>query len=1084
MKKIKRVVSVLCALSILFSTGYAYKISFFEKIDDSAWDILQANLLRTENGFISIEAEDCLRSESTEVLDDDTASNGQYVNFTKGTTSVSGSDAGPTILAEFVATQTASYSMWARVKAASTGSDSVYWAFNSAFRCTSYVIKDSFTISDQWQWVKFGAISIAKGKARFELKYREKNFMVDKFIFTTDESFAPTGANDIPEAVEPSEGSNVQMIFPEPQIKPITGHPRVFLTSDYIKELKDYVTSPEIAAAWKSVKDAAAKMHVSELPESSSGNFNSAVTNWLQCRALLYVMGEKDAVYAKETIRYARNVLRTVIFSPTRSDVSRQMGIVMTMGAIVYDWCYDQMTEDDKEYFITRFKEICALKEISYPPQKDVTATGSHMGEYEIHRDMLSCGIACYDEDPEMYELAAGALYSRFVASRKMFNAAGSHPNGSSYGLFRLGCELYADLLFTRMGYPAIYGKEIESVMMRYIYARRPDGLFLKDGDDSAYSLRTTVTAYHASDWTPLIILNGLYDDPYVRGQYLKMLSRKGYTEDAFWVVICADPDKDFKQPDDLPLAMETTSPLSAIFHRTSWQPGMDSEAALVQFKAYERNLGDHMHLDAGSFQLYYKGALAIDAGNYQGESGGWDSDHAFNYANRSIAHNVVTVYDPNEVFTYAGKTYANDGGQRMRVATVAKDYDTLMNNADYLYAENKGSYIGPNEQTPAFSYLKANLTPAYSDKITEYTRSMVFMDLFDEDYPAAFVVFDNVTSSDKSFDKKWLLHSIEEPKVAGNTTSIARTEDGYNGKLVNKTFLPASYNIEKVGGEGKEAYVDGTNYPNKDTCTGNSEQGQWRLEISPTVESTNDLFLNAMYVTDNDETLPELPMYQESMSGFVGVTVKDRMVLFRQDAKTQTEQFTLNIRDHGYDEVMCFVADVAKGTWNISGEGVSINVESKEGEEALCFTVKPGNYVVKKTSASAVALAYPEMKKEKFGDFIVYNKTNGCYLRCENPNQLIDGVAYVPVTTLFKQLGATVTVVTSESAVATKGQNTINLYKGAASYVLNGKTINLSGKIIVQDGIMLVPIEGFEDFFGYAINYDSIARILDVSIP
>ena len=62
--------------------------------------------------------------------------------------------------------------------------------------------------------------------------------------------------------------------------------------------------------------------------------------------------------------------------------------------------------------------------------------------------------------------------------------------------------------------------------------------------------------------------------------------------------------------------------------------------------------------------------------------------------------------------------------------------------------------------------------------------------------------------------------------------------------------------------------------------------------------------------------------------------------------------------------------------------------------------------------------------------------------------------------------------------------QNTINLYKGAASYVLNGKTINLSGKIIVQDGIMLVPIEGFEDFFGYAINYDSIARILEVSIP
>ena len=38
--------------------------------------------------------------------------------------------------------------------------------------------------------------------------------------------------------------------------------------------------------------------------------------------------------------------------------------------------------------------------------------------------------------------------------------------------------------------------------------------------------------------------------------------------------------------------------------------------------KINEQFVGNHQHLDGGSFQLYYKGPLAIDAGAYQGSSG------------------------------------------------------------------------------------------------------------------------------------------------------------------------------------------------------------------------------------------------------------------------------------------------------------------------------------------------------------------------------------------------------------------------------------------------------------------------------
>ena len=90
----------------------------------------------------------------------------------------------------------------------------------------------------------------------------------------------------------------------------------------------------------------------------------------------------------------------------------------------------------------------------------------------------------------------------------------------------------------------------------------------------------------------------------------------------------------------------------------------------------------------------------------------------------------------------------------------------------------------------------------------------MAFFDNDNEDIPALFFVMDKITSKDKSFKKTFLLHSLQEPEVSGNTTTIKRDTDGYNGKLVNQTLYPADARIEKVGGPGKQWFVSG-----KTTC-------------------------------------------------------------------------------------------------------------------------------------------------------------------------------------------------------------------------------------------------------------------------
>ena len=398
MRIMKKIISILLALSMLCSIGYAYEIPFYEKVKNPNLDLPVPELPKLAGGTVVIEAENCLMSKSAVIVDDTLASGSQAVQFSPSAwaSTVEESDKDYTIRAEFSSEESTSLAMWARVKASTSGSDSAFWAANNEIYTAKY-----FSAKSEYQWVNFATTPVSPGVSYFAFKYREVGFIVDKFVFTSDAGYAPKEMDDLPQVLAPGETGNVQMLFPEAEIKPIEGHPRVFLTPDHIIKLKEYVKSPEIAPAWESVKQTAAQNLSSELPAIVAGNYDSNVVNWVQCRALLYAMGETDDAHAKETIKHATNVLRTVTF-PNISDITRQKGTVMTMGAVVYDWCYDHMTEEDKKFFITKFKQICSIKEIGYPPSATVNGIGGHMGEYEIHRDMRSTGIACYDEDPEM----------------------------------------------------------------------------------------------------------------------------------------------------------------------------------------------------------------------------------------------------------------------------------------------------------------------------------------------------------------------------------------------------------------------------------------------------------------------------------------------------------------------------------------------------------------------------------------------------------------------------------------------------------------------------------------------------------
>src|SRR5690606_24045143 len=122
-----------------------------------------------------------------------------------------------------------------------------------------------------------------------------------------------------------------------------------------------------------------------------------------------------------------------------------------------------------------------------------------------------------------------------------------------------------------------------------------------------------------------------------------------------------------------LPLTKYFPSPKGGMIARTGWEEGIDSPVVVAEMKINEMNFANHQHLDAGSFQIYYKGALATDSGYYQAglsdrnarhlNNGNscYSSQHDLNYHKRTIAHKAMLVYDPDE--NMGG--LANDGGQR-----------------------------------------------------------------------------------------------------------------------------------------------------------------------------------------------------------------------------------------------------------------------------------------------------------------------------------------------------------------------------------------------------------------------------------
>lgn len=750
---------------------------------------------------------------------------------------------------------------------------------------------------------------------------------------------------------------------------PPTEHPRVFLRRKDIPELMEKLNTPDGRSIIRRIEKAAIPRTPEEEAAVTDHGYRyyaqmRGVTSEVQLQALDHLLYD-DMMLGRKAIKSMLDTLKTTNFG-TKNDLSRASGSMLMVGAMVYDWCYDVMTPSEKEQYIKEFVRIAGTMECHYPPKRNEAVTG-HGSEWMILRDMLSCGIAIYDEYPDMYHHVIKMIFEDYIPVRNYTYKGQNYHQGSGYISVRFTNDLNSLWLLDRMGAGAIYDPSQQYVMYDLIYRRRPDGQMMPSGDVNP-APRKQPQNYSQ----PAFLAASYYKDPYIAYEF----ERRNKLEPHMWMLelLWRDFDLVGKTPDNLPLTRYSGTPFGWMIARTGW----DSNCVIAEMRVTEQFYGNHQHLDGGSFQIYHKGPLAIDSGSYQGSSGGYNSPHNKNYFKRTIAHNSLLIYDPEEKFAcwnYGGsdKTEfaANDGGQRMPGDRweSCRSFDMLLSD-DYTVGKILGHSFGPSEKRPEYSYLKGDITKAYSSKVQDVRRSFVFLNLETTDgkgkstktatshtVPATMIVFDRIVSSNPDFKKYWLLHSIEEPAIESESFVVKRTKDGDNGMLHCSVLLPTAddLNIEKVGGPGKEFWVFGTNYPNAATTRPDpcNERGEWRVEVTPKNPAAENHFLNVIQVADNGAAGSLNEVRRIDADSHVGVAIADRVVVFRKDATTQSEAFTLTIPtpENGQSsKVKVLVCDLAAGAWKVLQNGKSVEKGTVTAENGTLYVTLPaGEYTITK---------------------------------------------------------------------------------------------------------------------------------------
>ncbi len=710
----------------------------------------------------------------------------------------------------------------------------------------------------------------------------------------------------------------------QPSVVPPASRPRIWVNEQSLPKVRGNLSKGENARLWARVRENAAEPFVFEVEPGTEVGYHAELEKAAVARAFVYLM-TGDESPGREAVALIRDYLAAVEFG-NLLDITREIGRAIYSAALVYDWCYELMTPDDRESIRGDLMRLADDMEIGWPPFKQIIVNG-HGNEAQVNRDLLCMAIAIYDEDPVLYQYCAYRVLEELVPMRRFEYQSPRHNQGVSYGPYRFAWDMHAAWLFYRMSGKRVFDDNISEVCKFWLYMRLPNEETFRDGDGFSDGRPASLGA--------TALLSYAYsNDPVIKRDFER---QGGLPSDPILVLLLNDPDlKAAESFDSLPRTLDFGPVIGSMVARTGWNMGPGVSDVVVEMKGGGYHFGNHQHADAGSFQIYYRGLQAADLGQYHF----YGTPYDFNFCKRSISHSMMLAVDPEEQFI---RNSANDGGARFiqSCPTTPEQArtDPTFANGDVLSAD-----FGPSPQRPFYSYFSVNLTSAYSEKIEDYVRTFCFLNLDNERTPAALIVLDNMTTARREFRKYWQVNTLNPPETTPDGVILTNSSDGETGKVVLRMLRPGPEERDLQVLSGRDANSVFGQYftpPKPDRPEANGH----RVMFSPSKEQANDVFLTVMSMSDVQAT--DLPVALVELPEAFVVSLADRVVVLSRTGRLLEQ--TLQVDVTGDDRCQLLLAGLAPGVWSIRDRDgrVQYNTRVDDRRNTAFFVVPNGEYTV-----------------------------------------------------------------------------------------------------------------------------------------
>lgn len=701
-----------------------------------------------------------------------------------------------------------------------------------------------------------------------------------------------------------------------PPIVPPQEHPRIMIRPAILPEIRERLAQGENLKVWEGVQ-ARAKSKVNlTLPEDRTVGHNASLLRSIQCKAFVYLM-ERDEVCGKEAVDLAVRYLERVEYG-NLLDVTREMGQTIVAASYVYDWCYPLLGEQEKASLEKNLRRLADQMECGWPPFGQTIING-HGAEAQIMRDLFVMSLALYESDPTPYRYCAYRILEELVPQRRWEYQSPRHNQGINYGNYRIHFEYCCDLLFERFCGKRVFDQNLADMPLYYLSLRLPDGTAIPDGDCYCRSILNYAPAallmgaygVQSPKWEKPQAVEGDYANPDVqptrvdraqlarlaKAQYFRERGKRLGSDDPVFFLLVNDPNvsPDFSF-ESIPLGFDSGSRLGSQVVRTGWMneswlldgqtADPDSNDVVVEMKGAGYFTRNHQHLDAGAFQIYFRGWLTRDLGIYHFYGLPYD----MNFNKRSSAHNVCLIMDPN-----AEKQggFVNDGSQIYAAAFPKTPLDVAQN-PEMNTGRVLESVFEPSAMKPERSSYRVDLTAAYADRAESYVRSFRWIRTGRPDAPVVLAVLDRMTVKEPRFHRFWQMNTLNKPFSNGKSgaeegwlaeSCLPKNATVLPGRLHLTSLLPSAdeRSVELIGDERANSIRDVQFTVPIDV----PEAKGWRMLLedkNPQGEKTS-VFLNVIQVlgekSDGSPAEP-LPVQWKEENGEYRIQVGDEIFTIR----------------------------------------------------------------------------------------------------------------------------------------------------------------------------------------------------------